>query len=96
MSYVTRVIYRRAAGVPAHVTCLHGYEWFLFARESVAEEELAAGDGVGGGDFGGIPWVTVGGGVFADWLAEVACSGERHCWAVLVLRVVLMVVLLGV
>ena len=88
MSYVTRVIYRRAAGVPAHVTCLHGYEWFLFARESVAEEELAAGDGVGGGDFGGIPWVTVGGGVFADWLAEVACSGERHCsWSVLVLLV---------
>ena len=53
MSYVTGVIDCRATGVPAHVTILHGYEGFLLARESVAEEELATGDGVGGGDFGG-------------------------------------------
>lgn len=92
---MTRVVYRRATGVPAHVTCLHGYEWFLFAGESVAEEELAAGDGVGGGDFGGIPWVTVGGGVFADWLAEVACSGERHIVGSVVGRLLVCVVSRG-
>jgi len=82
MPHVTGVIDRRAAGVPAHMTCLHGHEGFLLAGESVAEEELAAGDGVGVGDFGGIPWVPVGG-VLADWLAEVACAGEGHCCCLL-------------
>jgi len=54
---------------------LHGYEWLLLAGESVTEEEFTAGDGVGLGDFGSIPWVTVAG-VVADWLAEIACSRE--------------------
>ena len=78
MSHVTGVIDGWATGVPAHVTILHGYEGFLLARESVAEEELTAGDGVGGGDFGGIPWMPMGR-VLADWLAELACAGEGHC-----------------
>ena len=75
MSYVTGVIDCRATGVPAHVTILHGHEGFLLAGESVAEAQFTAGDGVGLGDFGSIPWVTVAG-VVAGWLAEVACSRE--------------------
>lgn len=77
MTHMTRVINGRSAGVPSDMTILHGHEWFLLAREGVAQQELTASDGVGGGDFGGIPWVTVGG-VGADWLAEVACAGEGH------------------
>lgn len=77
MPHMRGIIHGRPARVPSDMTIFHRHEWFLLAREGVAHEELARRDGVGGVDFGGLPWVTVGVAA-ARGLAEVAGSGERH------------------
>ena len=76
MPHVRRVVDSGSAGVPLDVSGLHGDKRLFFAREGVAEQEMALGDGVRGGCFGGIPWVAV---VGARWrVEEVSGSGERH------------------
>lgn len=69
-----------AAGVPFDVAGGVGDEGLFFAREGVAEEEMAGGYGVGGGG-GRVPWVAGCGG---GWGEVGACSGEGHgCWSML-------------